>query len=265
MSGFMETLSPSKHIIEVSPFNDNIKKKGGMMMTMTEQEDKIEEKGSNNNANDEIVNNKVLVLKKTCSSKSLNSSSSSSCCSPKVSSPSLLQCVEDNKDNERCLQQWNDRNIGNLKKVSLQADNKVNQRPEVEIVSISIKCRDRPDIVLTEPFASSPKACLFTLKEGSRYRLRFSFIVSNKTVSGLKYTNTLWKAGVRVDRSEVRLGTFNPRKEPYAYELEEDTAPSGIFVRGLYCARTKVVDATGICYLDIKYYFEIQKSWPSSC
>ncbi|CDP10311.1 unnamed protein product [Coffea canephora] len=137
------------------------------------------------------------------------------------------------------------------------------EKDKVEIKSISIMCRGRPEIVLSEPFASSPKALLFILKEGSRYRLRFNFIVSNKIVTGLRYVNTLWKAGMRVDKSEVCLGSFSPKEEPYSYELEEDTAPSGIFVRGLYCARTKVIDDQQNCYLDIKYYFEIQKTWPS--
>lgn len=73
----------------------------------------------------------------------------------------------------------------------------ISKDPEVKILSISIKCPGRPEIVLAEPFVSSPKACLFTLKEGCKYRLKFSFIVSNKDVVGLKYINTLWKAGVR--------------------------------------------------------------------
>jgi hypothetical protein len=36
------------------------------------------------------------------------------------------------------------------------------------------------------------------------------------------------------------LGTFSPQHEPYTYELEEETTPSGIFARGTYAARTKV-------------------------
>jgi len=38
------------------------------------------------------------------------------------------------------------------------------------------------------------------------------------------------------------LGTFSPQKEPYRYELEEETTPSGIFARGSYSARTKVIN-----------------------
>ncbi|OIS96391.1 PREDICTED: rho GDP-dissociation inhibitor 1-like [Nicotiana attenuata] len=139
-----------------------------------------------------------------------------------------------------------------------------NQDPEVQEPRLYIICPGRSDMELSEPFISSPKDCLFTLKEGSRYKLKFSFTVSNNVVSGLKYINTTWKSGVRVDKSQVMLGNFSPRKEPYVYELEEDVTPSGVFARGLYSARTQVIDDKERCYVDIKYYFEIQKQWRES-
>ncbi|KAL8486932.1 hypothetical protein ACS0TY_023113 [Phlomoides rotata] len=132
------------------------------------------------------------------------------------------------------------------------------------MVGISIKCPGRAEIELSQPFISSPKVYLFTLKEGTRYSLNFSFIVSNKPVSDLKYDNTLWKAGIRVDRCTVKLGTYTPREEPYVFTLEEETLPCGILVRGTYSARTKVFDREGNCYMDIHYYFNISKTWPST-
>ncbi|KZV22987.1 Immunoglobulin E-set superfamily protein isoform 1 [Dorcoceras hygrometricum] len=132
----------------------------------------------------------------------------------------------------------------------------------VQIMTLSIVCPGRPEIELSHPFISSPKDCLFTLKEGTKYRLKFSFRVSNKVVSGLKYENTLWKAGVRVDRSTVVLGNFRPHDKPYGYQLEEETLPCGMLVRGLYSARAKVTDDDGTCYMDIQYHFDIKKTWP---
>lgn len=38
------------------------------------------------------------------------------------------------------------------------------------------------------------------------------------------------------------FGTFSPQQEPYTYELEEETTPSGIFARGSYSAKTKVIE-----------------------
>lgn len=37
------------------------------------------------------------------------------------------------------------------------------------------------------------------------------------------------------------LGTFSPQQEPYTCEMEEETTPSGMFARGTYSARTKVI------------------------
>ena len=45
-----------------------------------------------------------------------------------------------------------------------------------------------------EPKSKEP---WFTLKEGSAYRLKFTFAVAGNIVSGLRYTNTVWKTGIR--------------------------------------------------------------------
>lgn len=69
--------------------------------------------------------------------------------------------------------------------------------PDVKILSLTIKSAGRPDMLLPIPESGNPKGTWFTLKEGSRYSLAFSFQVSNNIVSGLKYTNTVWKTGVK--------------------------------------------------------------------
>lgn len=38
------------------------------------------------------------------------------------------------------------------------------------------------------------------------------------------------------------LGAFSPQQEPYTYELEEETTPSGLFARGSYSAKSKVTE-----------------------
>ena len=45
---------------------------------------------------------------------------------------------------------------------------------------------------------------------------------------------------IAVEKQKVMLGTFSPQQEPYTYEAEEDTTPSGIFARGSYSAKLKV-------------------------
>jgi len=71
----------------------------------------------------------------------------------------------------------------------------------VKFLSLSILSPERSDIVLPVPIVPNSKGVWFTLKEGSPYKLKFSFSVSNNIVSGLKYTNTVWKTGVKGELS----------------------------------------------------------------
>lgn len=171
---------------------------------------------------------------------------------------SLKEQLEKDKDDES-LRKWKEQLLGNVD-VSAVGE-KI--EPEVKIVSLTIICQGRPDLILPIPFTADSKKSMFTLKEGSQYRLKFSFTVSNNIVSGLKYTNVVWKTGVRVENTKKMLGTYSPQQEPYTYELEEEITPSGLFARGTYSARTKFVDDDRKCYLDASYRFEIQKNWPT--
>ncbi|PSS06098.1 Rho GDP-dissociation inhibitor like [Actinidia chinensis var. chinensis] len=133
--------------------------------------------------------------------------------------------------------------------------------PDVKILNLTILCPGRPDIVLQIPEGANPKGVWFTLKEGTHYRLRFSIQVNNNIVSGLRYTNTVWKTGLKVDSSKEMLGTFSPQAEPFEHEMPEETTPSGMFARGSYSAKTKFIDDDNKCYLEINYTFGIQKEW----
>ncbi|XP_031476848.1 rho GDP-dissociation inhibitor 1-like [Nymphaea colorata] len=169
----------------------------------------------------------------------------------------LKEQIEKDKEDES-LRRWKEQLLGS---VDLTAVGEALE-PEVKIMSLAISSPGRPDLHLPIPFVPNAKGYAFALKDGSTYRLKFTFQVSKNIVSGLKYTNTVWKTGIRVDSTRVMLGTFSPQQEPYTYELEEETTPSGIFARGSYSARTKFVDDDGKVYLDINYSFEIRKEWP---
>ncbi|KAJ3678323.1 hypothetical protein LUZ60_002126 [Juncus effusus] len=170
----------------------------------------------------------------------------------------LKEQLDMDKDDES-LRRWKKQLLANVD----LADVGENPDPEVKILDLTIVTQDRPDLVLPIPFVPDAKGYAFALKDGSKYHLKFNFTVSNNIVSGLRYTNTVWKTGIRVDNTKVMLGTFSPQKEAYTYELEEETTPSGMFARGSYSARTKFVDDDGKCYLDMSYYFEIRKDWPT--
>lgn len=169
----------------------------------------------------------------------------------------IKEHLEKDKDDES-LRRWKEQLLGSVDAAgdveTLEAD--------VKIVSLTIICPGRDDIVLQIPDNEAPKGVWFTLKEGTHYRLRFAIKVSNNIVSGLRYTNTVWKTGIKVDNSKEMLGTFSPQVEPYLHEMPEDTAPSGYFARGSYSAKTKFLDDDNKCHLEINYMFAIQKDWP---
>ncbi|KAE8652873.1 hypothetical protein Csa_013012 [Cucumis sativus] len=147
----------------------------------------------------------------------------------------LKELNEKDKDDES-LRRWKEQLLGDVDFESVGET----LEPDVKILSLAIKSSGRPDIVLPVPESGNPKGLWFTLKEGSRYSLKFTFQVSNNIVSGLKYTNTVWKTGVKVDSTKEMIGTFSPQPEPYDHEMQEETTPSGIFARGSYSARSKV-------------------------
>ncbi|CAN6328668.1 unnamed protein product [Urochloa humidicola] len=171
----------------------------------------------------------------------------------------LKEQLELDKDDES-LRRWKEQLLGQVDTEQLGET----AEPEVKVMNLTILSPGRPDLILPIPFQHDEKGYAFALKDGSPYSFRFSFIVSNNIVSGLKYTNTVWKTGVRVENQKMMLGTFSPQLEPYIYEGEEETTPAGIFARGSYFAKLKFVDDDGKCYLEMGYYFEIRKEWPAT-
>ncbi|XP_065876062.1 rho GDP-dissociation inhibitor 1-like [Euphorbia lathyris] len=171
----------------------------------------------------------------------------------------LKEQLEKDKDDES-LRKWKEQLLGSvdIENIGETLD------PEVKILSLSIISPGRPDIVLSVPEDGKVKGTWFTLKEGSPYNLMFTIQVSNNIVSGLKYTNTVWKTGVKVDTTKEMLGTFSPQPEPYTLTMPEENTPSGMFARGQYSAKSKFLDDDNKCYLEINYTFEIRKDWAAT-
>ncbi|KAJ0668444.1 putative Rho protein GDP-dissociation inhibitor [Helianthus annuus] len=147
----------------------------------------------------------------------------------------LKEQYEADKDDES-LMRWKAQLLGavDINSVAETLD------PEVKILSLAIVSPGREDLLLPIPDSGKVKGTWFTLKEGSRYAIKFTFQVRNNIVSGLKYTNTVWKTGLKVDKTKEMIGTFSPQQELYTHEIPEDTTPSGILARGSYSAKTKV-------------------------
>ncbi|CAL5193784.1 unnamed protein product [Lathyrus oleraceus] len=168
---------------------------------------------------------------------------------------SLKEQIEKDKEDES-LRRWKEKLLG-----CLESDLDGQLDPEVKFHSIGILSEDFGEIVTPLPVEENQNGrTLFTLREGSRYQLKLQFSVMHNLVSGLTYSNTVWKGGFQVDESKGMLGTFAPQKEPYVYALKEDTTPSGALARGVYSAKLKFEDDDKRCHMELKYLFEIKKS-----
>ncbi|KAK4487626.1 hypothetical protein RD792_005724 [Penstemon davidsonii] len=163
-----------------------------------------------------------------------------------------MLCLEDES-----LRRWKEKLLG-----CLETDFNGQMEPEVKFHSIGIISSDFEEINNTPlPFneKQSKGVLLFTLKEGSEYRLQLTLSVLHNLVSRLPYTNTAWKNGIQVDESRGMVGTFGPQREAYVHTLEEETTPSGILARGLYSAKLKFKDDDKRHHMELDYSFEIRK------
>ncbi|KAL7084325.1 hypothetical protein ACP275_14G217400 [Erythranthe tilingii] len=167
----------------------------------------------------------------------------------------LKEQIDKDKEDES-LRRWKEKLLG-----CLESDSNGQMEPEVKFHSIGIVSSDFGEISTPFPINedSQSKLILFALQEGSEYRLKLTFSVLHNIVSGLAYTNTVWKGGIQVDQSRGMLGTFAPRREPYVHTLEEETAPSGVLARGVYTAILKFEDDDKRRHMELNYSFEIQK------
>ncbi|CAK9162189.1 unnamed protein product [Ilex paraguariensis] len=167
----------------------------------------------------------------------------------------LKDQIEKDKDDES-LRRWKEKLLG-----CVESDLNGQMEPEVKFHSIGIISDDIGEINTPLPVDESESGLLlFTLREGSRYQLKLAFTVLHNIVSGLAYSNTVWKGGIQVDKSKGMLGTFAPQREPYVHNLDEETTPSGVLARGIYNAKLKFEDDDRRCHMELKYSFEIKKS-----
>ncbi|CAL1357066.1 unnamed protein product [Linum trigynum] len=172
---------------------------------------------------------------------------------------SLKEQIDKDKDDDS-LRRWKEKLLG-----SISGELNGETEAEVRFHSIGIMCSDFGEVTTPLPIVaneneSRSSRLLFTLREGSQYQLKFTFTVLHNIVSGLTYSNTVWKSGIQVDQNKGMLGTFAPQREPYVHTLEEETTPSGILARGTYSAKLKFEDDDKRCHLELKYCFQIKKT-----
>ncbi|XP_021722224.1 rho GDP-dissociation inhibitor 1-like [Chenopodium quinoa] len=166
----------------------------------------------------------------------------------------LQHHLEKDKDDES-LRRWKEKLLG-----CVERDINGQVEPEVTFHSIGIISNDLGENNTPLPLDESQASnVLFSLKEGSQYRFKLAFTVKYNIVSGLTYSNTVWRAGIQVDQSEGMLGTFAPQQQPYVHLLDEEITPSGALARGVYSAKLRFVDDDKKCHMELSYTFEITK------
>lgn len=125
----------------------------------------------------------------------------------------------------------------------------------------------RPDIVIDVSAPGSLETLKnkpFTIKEGSKYRMKAVFVVQHQVLSGLKYVQVLKRKGIRLGKDQEMIGSFPPNttdkpKHEKKFDIEE--APSGMMARGHYDAISTFVDDDNHTHLKFEWSFDITKDW----
>lgn len=80
--------------------------------------------------------------------------------------------------------------------------------------------------------------------------------------SGLKFSTTITKFGVAVDKTEEMIGSFACGEKLIKYRMPEESAPSGMMMRTSFSAQGKLQDDDDKVHAQWNYAFEIKKNWP---
>ena len=101
----------------------------------------------------------------------------------------------------------------------------------------------------------------YTLKEGSKTRLKVSFKVHNNVVLGLKVCSSV-KTKIKLFKDEEVLGTFGPDSNlTQTGETDWETTPDGMFKRGKYEGKIYFSDVDGNIHLQYNFIINIKKDW----
>lgn len=119
------------------------------------------------------------------------------------------------------------------------------------VKDLVVECDGRPPI----RFDPNENGFFFVLKEGTDYTIKIGFYVQREIVSCLKYMNFVRKMNVRVDTTQMNLGSYGPSKDLVHVVVEQDRTPSGMLGRGKYKAVARLIDDDLNIYLEVNYSF----------
>jgi len=105
------------------------------------------------------------------------------------------------------------------------------------------------------------KSAGIKMKEGSKYKFRFSFRVQHEIADALTYHVSLTKLGFG-ESDQIVLGSYPPQSELHMFEYPRrgwEEAPKGMLFRGKATAKCKFVDGKGTIHMDFSYPVNITK------
>ncbi|XP_072276509.1 rho GDP-dissociation inhibitor 2 [Pyxicephalus adspersus] len=135
--------------------------------------------------------------------------------------------------------------------------------PNVTVTRLTLVCATAPAPItmdLTEDLQKLKKTT-FVLKEGVEYRVKISFKVSKEIVSGLKYVQHTYRAGMKVAKATFMVGSYGPRVEEYEFLTPLEEAPKGLISRGTYHNKSFFTDDDNHNHLTWEWNLAIQKGW----
>jgi len=137
-----------------------------------------------------------------------------------------------------------------------------NNPSKVIIDKISLLAEGRDEISINlKRSAEEIKKESFTLKEGCKYQIKIYFYVQRDIVSGLRYHQKVYKAGIKVDSMQQMMGSYGPKADLQSFTTAQEEAPSGMLKRGSFKIESKFVDDDKNEYVSWKWNLEIKKDW----
>nr|XP_054763030.1 rho GDP-dissociation inhibitor 1-like [Lytechinus pictus] len=100
-----------------------------------------------------------------------------------------------------------------------------------------------------------------TIKEGIQYRMAIKFRVQREIVPGLRYCYQIYRKAVRVEKSNLMVGSYGPNNDPHSFKTPLEDAPSGMISRGHYTVKSKFTDDDKTSILEWEWSFDIKKDW----
>lgn len=105
--------------------------------------------------------------------------------------------------------------------------------PDLDILRFTVKVEGHEPVTVN---AADEDKIEFKIPENSTYTFTVHFLVKNRPLKGLRYTQVIKRHGVTVKNRELEIGDYEPSTSEYSKEFPADTTPGGFLVRGLYNA-----------------------------